>query len=189
MSIQTETLDQTKIKMEKAITFYQSELTSIRTGRADPKLLQNIKVDYFGTPTPLTQLGTISTPEPMTLFIQPWDKQVIKEIERAIQISDLGISPNNDGSIIRINIPPLSTERRQSLVKIVTKKSEDTNVTIRNIRKNYVNKFRDLEKNKSLSQDESKSAQSDLQTITNSFTDQVRNVTQKKVDEIMEINK
>ena len=189
MSIETDTLDQTKIEMAKAITFYESELTSIRTGRADPKLLQNIKVDYYGTPTPLTQLGTISTPEAMTLFIQPWDKESIKEIERAIQISDLGLSPNNDGSIIRINIPPLSTERRQSLVKIANKKSEDITVTIRNIRKNYVNKFRDLEKNKSLSRDESKFAQSDLQTITNSFTDKVQSITQKKVDDIREINK
>ena len=189
MSIETETLNQTKNEMEKAIVFYESELSSIRTGRADPKLLQNIKVDYYGTLTPLNQLCTISTPEPMSLFIQPWDKQSIKEIERAIQISDLGLSPNNDGSIIRINIPPLSTERRQALVKMVNKKSEDTNVTIRNIRKNYLNKFREMEKNKSLSQDESKTAQSDLQTITNTFTDKVQSITKTKIDEIMEINK
>ena len=189
MSIETETLNQTKNEMEKAIVFYESELSSIRTGRADPKLLQNIKVDYYGTLTPLNQLCTISTPEPMSLFIQPWDKQSIKEIERAIQISDLGLSPNNDGSIIRINIPPLSTERRQALVKMVNKKSEDTNVTIRNIRKNYLNKFREMEKNKSLSQDESKTSQSDLQTITNTFTDKVQSITKTKIDEIMEINK
>lgn len=189
MSIETETLNQTKNEMEKAIAFYQTELSSIRTGRADPKLLQNIKVDYYGTLTPLTQLCTISTPEPMSLFIQPWDKQSIKEIERAIQISDLGLSPNNDGSMIRINIPPLSTERRQTLVKMVNKKSEDTNVTIRNIRKNYLNKFRDMEKNKSLSQDESKTVQSDLQSITNTFTDKVENITKTKINEIMEIDK
>ena len=189
MSIETETLNQTKNEMEKAISFYEIELTSIRTGRADPTLLQNIKVDYYGTLTPLNQLCTISTPEPMSLLIQPWDKQSIKEIERAIQSSDLGLSPNNDGSIIRINIPPLSTERRESLVKMVNKKAEDTNVTIRNIRKNYLNKLRDLEKNKELSQDESKTAQSNLQDITNSFTDVAQNITQTKIGEIMEINK
>ena len=189
MSIETETLNQTKNEMEKDIAYYATELSSIRTGRADPKLLQNIKVDYYGTLTPLTQLCTISTPEPMSLFIQPWDKQSIKEIERAIQISDLGLSPNNDGSMIRINIPPLSTERRQTLVKMVNKKSEDTNVTIRNIRKIYLNKFRDMEKNKSLSQDESKTVQSDLQSITNTFTDKVENITKTKINEIMEIDK
>ena len=184
-----EIFNDAKSRMTKAIEHCMHEMSQIRTGRASTNVLDNIKVDYYGTLTPLTQLCTISTPEPMTLFIQPWDKQSIKEIERAIQISDLGLSPNNDGSIIRINIPPLSTERRQTLVKMVNKKSEDTNVTIRNIRKNYLNKFREMEKNKSLSQDESKTAQSDLQTITNTFTDKVQSITKTKIDEIMEINK
>ncbi len=144
-------------------------------------------VDYYGVPTPLNQLASISVPEARSLMIQPWDKQSLKEVEKSIMKSDLGLMPNNDGNAIRINIPPLTEERRRDLVRLVNRKVEDGHVSVRNIRRDSLEALRGMEKEGDLSQDESRRAQNDLQQITDALIDQMDDVKQEKEAEVMEV--
>ena len=173
-------------KMEKSIQSIRNEFQSIRTGRANPALLNRIHVEYYGSPTPLQQLASISVPEPRMLVIQPYDKNALQEIDRAIQKSDLGISPSNDGKVIRLNIPPLTEERRRDFVKLAKKIAEDGKVAVRNVRREAIEQIKKLEKDKHLPQDQSKDAQEDIQKLTDRFIELLDKLAADKEIEIME---
>ncbi len=176
-----------KDKMDKTIDTLKRELHSVRTGRATPALLDRIHVDYYGTPTPVNQLANISVPEPRLLVIQPWDKGIIQEIEKAIQKSDLGLNPMNDGSVIRIAIPPMTEERRVELVKLVRKMGEDAKVAIRNLRRDANDDIRKQEKAGELSTDESRRRQEDVQKLTDQYIQEVDKLIRDKEQDIMEV--
>ncbi len=173
-------------KMEKAIAHLQSDYQGIRAGRANPHVLDKIKVDYYGTPTPIQQVGNISVPEPRMLQIAPWEKSLIKEIEKAIMMSDIGINPSNDGSVIRLVFPELTEERRKDLVKDVKKKGEDAKVAIRNIRRDGNDAFKKLAKEE-VSEDEIKDLQDKLQKMTDQFVKDVDAAIDAKSKEIMTV--
>jgi|SRR5690625_649930 len=175
-----------KERMEGAIDALRRELTSIRAGRANPALLDRIVVDYYGTPTPLNQVSSISTPDPRSLVIQPWDKSVLGEIEKAIQKSEIGLSPNNDGDIIRLNIPMLTEERRSELVKQTKKSGEDAKIAIRNIRRDANDEIKRKEKDE-ISEDESRRFQERVQKVTDQYIEEVDQVLDGKEKEIMEV--
>ena len=177
----------TKGRMNKAVEALGRDLNSVRTGRASPLLIEDIQVDYYGSLTPLNQLASISVPEARVLMIQPWDKQASSDIEKAILKSDLSLVPNNDGSVIRINIPMLTTDRRKELVKLVSSKLEDGHVSVRNIRRESINTIRQMEKNKDLSKDESKHLQGQLQEITNTYITNMDHLATDKETEVMEV--
>jgi len=174
-------------KMQKATDALTRDLATIRTGRATPALVENIKVDYHGVPTPINQIASISIPEAKMIVIQPWDRTSIRSIEKAILISELGFNPTSDSNVIRINIPPLTEERRKELTKLVHKRLEETRVTLRNMRREGIEKFRELEKNKEISQDQHKRAAEQVQKLTDSFIQQVNQIGQNKEAEIMEV--
>jgi len=174
-------------RMSKAISTLKKDLASLRAGRANPAMLDRILVDYYGTPTPISQLATISVPEPRMLTIQPWDKSVLKDIDRAIQQSDLGISPSNDGSVIRLVIPPLTEERRKELVKLAAKSGEEAKVAIRNIRRDANDEIKKLEKAATISEDESRRHQETVQKITDKFIAEVDKIVKEKEKDIMEV--
>ena len=176
----------TDTKMRKAIDALARQLATIRTGRATSALVDNIKVDYFGVPTSLNQLATMSVPEAKMILIQPWDRSVIQQIEKAILKSDLGLTPNSDGSAIRLIVPPLSEERRKELVKTVRKRVEEGRIALRNLRREAVEKLRELEKTKDLSQDDLKRAVDQIQKLTESFIAEVDSVGQSKESELLE---
>ncbi len=182
-----EVLSETESKMRKSLEALRRELNSIRTGRASPGLVENLMVDYYGVPTPLNQLASISVPEARVLLIQPWDKQAIKDVEKSILKSELGLVPSNDGNVIRITIPTLTEERRRDLVRLVGRKVEEAHVALRNIRRDSLERFRQMEKNKELSQDESKRAQERLQRLTDSYVSQMNALRQEKEAEVMEV--
>ena len=165
----TNTLQIIEKKMHTSAGILKQELASIRTGHASPALIEHIKVDYAGTPTHLNQIAGISAPEARLLLIQPWDPSSMQNIELAIMKSDLGLNPSNDGRIIRLNVPPLSEERRQDLIKVVRKRIEENKVAIRNLRRDAMEDLKKLEKNKDISQDELKRAQDQLQKLTDGF--------------------
>ena len=177
----------TEERMEKSVASLKRELLSVRTGRASTGLVENINVDYYGSLTPLNQLSSISIPEARTIIVQPWDKESLSEIEKSILKSDLGLTPKNDGNVIRINVPELTEERRREMVKIVGGIVEQSNVSVRNIRRDSLEKFRSLEKNKEISQDVSRKAQQDLQKLTDSFTDSMDVIKTEKEKEILQI--
>jgi len=187
MATQTEVLADTGSRMEKSVEALNRELSTIRTGRASPALVENLTVDYYGVPTPLVQLASISVPEARSLMIQPWDKQTLKEVEKSILKSDLGLVPNNDGNLIRISIPTLTEERRKDLVKLVRRKVEEGYVSLRNIRRDSLETFRAMKGDKELSQDESRRAQNDLQQLTDSFVAQMDELQEEKKAEVMEV--
>lgn len=174
-------------RMEKSVEALKRDLSTIRTGRANPSLVEHLMVDYYGSPTPLNQIASISVPEARLLVIQPWDKQVLVNIEKTILKSDLGLVPNNDGNIIRISIPALNEERRRDLVRTVRKKAEDGRVAVRNVRRDCLEKLRALEKNKEISQDNLALGQEQLQKITDSFIERVDKLLKDKEDEVMEV--
>ncbi len=176
-------------KMQKTADGLKKELATIRTGRATPTLIEHIKVEYAGVPTPLNQLASISAPvaEARLLIIQPWDKSSIRNIEKAILTSDLGLNPVSDGNVIRINIPPLSEERRQELIKVVRRRVEERRVAIRNLRHEAMEELKELEKNKDISQDEHKRALNQLQKLTDSFIANTEQTGQDKEAELMQI--
>ncbi|OUM88370.1 MAG: ribosome recycling factor [Bacillus thermozeamaize] len=176
-----------KEKMEKTIETLKRELISVRAGRATPALLDRVSVDYYGTPTPVNQLANITVPEPRLLVIQPWDKGIIQEIEKAIQKSDLGLNPMNDGSVIRIVIPPMTEERRLELVKLVRKMGEDAKVAIRNLRRDANDEIRKQEKAGELSTDESRRKQDEVQKLTDQYIQEVDKLVRDKEQEIMEV--
>jgi ribosome recycling factor len=174
-------------KMRKSVELLRRELASIRTGRATPALVEHIKVEYAGVPTPLNQLAGVSTPEARLLVIQPWDRSSIHSIEKAILKSDLGLTPVNDGNVIRLNIPQLTEERRQELVKVVRKRVEDKKIVIRNLRREAMDELKGLEKNKDISQDEHKRAQAQLQKLTDGSIADAEQAGQDKEVELMEV--
>lgn len=183
----TETLKTTEQKMNASIDILKRELASIRTGRATPALVEHIKVDYGGVPLPLNQLATISAPEARLLIIQPWDRGSIAAMEKAILKSDLGLNPVSDGSIVRLNVPPLSEERRLELIKVVGRRIEERRVAIRNLRREAVDELRKLEKNKDISQDEYKRALDQLQKLTDSFIVVAEQLGKDKETELSEV--
>ena len=160
-------------KMEKSIEAMMSEFASIRAGRANPHVLDKIKVDYYGTPTPIQQVGNISVPEARMILIQPWEKSLIKPIEKAIQTSDLGINPNNDGSCIRLVFPELTEDRRKELAKDIKKKGEAAKVAVRNIRRDANDAFKKMEKNNEISEDDLKDAETGIQKITDKAIEKI----------------
>lgn len=174
-------------KMSKTISVYKEELQSIRAGRANPGLLDKITVDYYGQITPLKQVGSVSAPEPRLLVIQPWDAKLISAIEKEILKSDLGLNPSNDGKVIRLVIPALTEERRKELIKVVKKNGENAKVAIRNIRRDLNEQLKKMEKNKEISEDDRKLAETEIQKITDKFIEELDDVTKKKEDELMEI--
>ncbi|WP_438350169.1 ribosome recycling factor [Paenibacillus sp. FA6] len=173
-------------RMEKAIGALKRDLSSLRAGRATPALLDRIQVEYYGAPTPLSQLANISTPDPRTLMIQPWDKTSLSDIERAISKSDLGITPSNDGSLIRLSIPVLTEERRVELVKTTKKFGEEAKVAVRNIRRDANDDIKKLEKT-DISEDESHRHQEDIQKMTDKYIAEVDKVLLAKEKEIMDV--
>jgi ribosome recycling factor len=173
-------------RMEKAIQALRRELTGLRAGRATPALLERIQVEYYGTQTPLNQLASITVADSRTLTIQPWDKSAMGDIEKAIMKSDLGITPTNDGSVIRISFPPLTEERRAELVKLTKKYGEEAKVAIRNVRRDANDEIKKLEKDQ-ISMDESKRHQEDIQKLTDRFVAEVDKVLAAKEKEIMEV--
>ena len=174
-------------KMDRSLAALRKELSRIRTGRATLALLEGIDVDYYGTSTPLTQMATVAAPESRLLTIQPWDKSQLGLIEKAIQRSDLGLTPQNDGKLIRLAIPPLTAERRKDLVKKVKKIGEDAKIALRNVRREGNETLKDLEKTKDISQDDLRRGQDHVQKITDRFISQVDGVLDGKEHEILEV--
>jgi ribosome recycling factor len=173
--------------MEKAVDGLISELSSIRTGRASPTLVENLTVDYHGVFTSLRQLASISIPEADLIIIQPWDRSLLRGIEKAILKSDIGLNPTSDGSVIRLAIPPLSEERRAELAKLVSKRVEERRVVLRNIRRDGIEKLRKLEREKEISQDQLKGATKQIQEITDDFINRASKIGQEKEKEIKEV--
>ena len=180
-------LDDAERRMQKAVEALKQDVGSLRTGRANSALIERITVDYYGAPTPINQVATVSVPEARLLVIQPWDRKMLTDIEKAIQKSDLGINPNNDGQVIRLNIPPMNEERRRDLVKTLHKKLDEHKVAVRNIRRDVQDKLRDREKKKEVSEDELKRSVDRLQKLTDRFIDEMDKVGKKKEQEILEV--
>jgi ribosome recycling factor len=180
-------ISNTKEKMTKAIQAYTRELASIRAGRASASLLDRIHVDYYGAPTPVNQLAGISVPEARLLVIQPYDKTILGEIEKAILKSDLGINPTNDGTLIRIAIPQLTEERRKELVKVVKKESEEAKIAIRNVRRDANDDFKKLEKNGEITEDDQRGYSDDIQKLTDEHISKIDQITKDKEKEILEV--
>jgi ribosome recycling factor len=182
-----ELLRETEVQMKKAVEALENDLKSIRTGRASPALVERLQVEYYGTLTPLNQLATISAPEPQLLAIRPYDPSSLRDIERAILSSDLGLTPNNDGKLIRLNIPPLNEERRTELARLVGRRAEEYKVTIRNYRRDTLAELREFEKEKLISEDEFYRTRDDLQELTDRYVEQIDQVQARKEQEIKEI--
>ena len=174
-------------RMQKALDALGREMNTVRTGRAMPALVENVNVDYRGVPTPLNQLATISAPSASLLVVQPWDRQVVPEIERAILKSGLGLNPATDGTVIRLPIPQPTEERRRELVKVVKRQTEQARVEVRNIRRDVIDKLRGMERAKDLSQDESRRFQDQLQKLTDAVISQINDVADDKEAEVMEV--
>ena len=176
-----------KAKMDKAINAMENDFAGIRAGRANPAILDRVTVDYYGTATPIAQVGTISVPDARMLMIQPWDASILHDIEKAILASDIGITPNNDGKSIRLNFPAPTEERRKELTKTVSKRAEDAKVTVRGIRRDAIDAFKAQKKNGEITEDDLKSAETDIQKITDSYVKKIDDLAKVKSDEIMEI--
>jgi len=182
-----ETMQDAELRMGKAVEALRRELATVRTGRASPALIEHLRIDYYGTPTPLNQLATIAVPDARLLTIQPWDKNALGPIEKSIQKSDLGLNPSNDGNIIRLAIPPLTEDRRKDMVKTVHKKVEEGRVSIRNVRRDAHEMLRELLREKEISEDEEHRAQEQLQKVTDRFIAEAENVGQEKERELLEV--
>lgn len=174
-------------RMEKAVIALRSDLLTIRTGRASPALVERLRIEAYGSVVPLNQVATIIVPEPRLLVIRPWDVSTIGDIERAILKSELGLTPNNDGKLIRLAIPPLTDERRRDLARVVNRRAEEARVTIRNLRRDGLKSLGDLQKNKAISEDEFYTAKDDLQKLTDEYVEKVGELGERKQAEIMEI--
>ena len=181
------TLKSAEDKMLKSVTNLESNFATIRAGRATPAVLDKIMVDYYGTPTAIQAMAAVSTPEPRVLMIQPWDKSTLKEIEKAIQASDLGINPMNDGNVIRLTFPQPTEERRKELCKTVKKYGEEAKVSVRNVRRDTLDKFKTMKKNGELTEDDQKDAEKKLQKITDKYCEDVDKAVADKEKEIMSI--
>lgn len=180
-------LKETEDRMNKAVDALRDNLMTIRTGRASPSLVERLPVEYYGTLTPLNQLATISVPEPRLLAIRPWDPTALADVEKAIMKSELGLTPSNDGKIIRLSIPRLTEERRQELVKVVGKQVEEGKIAVRNIRRNAIEDLHELESEKMISEDEFYRTKDDVQEITDKFVAKMDEIGHDKEQEIMEI--
>lgn len=174
-------------KMNKAVASLESDLASIRAGRANPAILDKITVEYYGAQTPLAQVGTISVPEARTIIVQPWDVSVLKEIEKAILASDIGINPNNDGKVIRLNFPPLTEERRKELSKGISKRGEEAKVAIRNIRRDSLEQFKKQKKANEITEDDLKDLEDQIQKLTDRSVKNIDTIVTAKEKEIMEV--
>ena len=174
-------------KMDKTLEGLASDFGTIRAGRANAQVLDRITVEYYGVPTPLNQVGTISSPDPRTLVIQPWDTTLLRAIEKAIQVSDLGINPQNDGRVIRLAFPQLTEERRKELVKQVKKYGEDAKVAVRNVRRDAVDYVKKAQKKGELTEDDQKKSEKDIQDLTDKFTKRIDEMCSVKEKELMEI--
>lgn len=174
-------------RMKKAVEALQNEFNTLRTGRASPALFDKIRVEYYGNPTPLNQVATISAPEARLVVIQPWDKSIIGDIEKAIQKSELSVNPSNDGKVIRISIPPLTEERRKEFVKIAKNMAEQSRVSIRNTRRDANDELKNAEKDGTISEDDLKRAEDEVQKLTDSYVAQVNDKLEEKEEEILEI--
>lgn len=174
-------------KMEKRVDGYAEELKTVRAGRANASVLDKVAIDYYGTMTPINQVGSISSPEPRMLVIQPWDAGVLKEIEKAINKSDIGITPQNDGKVIRLNFPPLTEERRKELVKTVKKYSEEAKIQIRNVRRDAMESFKSQKKNGEITEDDLKGIEKDIQALTDKYIKEIESIDAAKEKEIIEV--
>lgn len=181
-----EVLTDAEKRMETTMEVLQRELTGIRTGRASPALVERLQIDYYGTPTPLNQLAGISAPEARLLVIQPWDRGSMQAIERSIMESDLGLTPNNDGVVIRLEIPQLTEERRIELVRLVKTKVEDAKVSVRNVRRDAIDTSKDLLNEKMISEDEERRAEGEIQSLTDKYVEQADELGKVKEEEILE---
>jgi ribosome recycling factor len=182
-----DTLNQAETKMKKAVEALRHHLNTIRTGRASPALVEHLHVEYYGSEMPLNQLANISAPEARMLVIQPWDKGAMKAIEKAIQNSDLGLNPNNDGQVIRLAIPQLTEQRRKDLVKLVKKEVEEQKVSLRNVRRDAQSDLKKLESDKQISEDDLKRAQEKLEQLTGQYTKELDQIGLTKEQEVMEV--
>jgi ribosome recycling factor len=174
-------------RMKSTVSVLEEDLRGMRTGRAATGLVEKLAVDYYGAETPLYQLATISIPEPQTIAIRPFDKSSLKTIEKAILASELGLTPNNDGTIIRLNIPPLTQQRRTELQKLVNRRVEEARVSVRNVRRAAIDDLREFEKEKMISEDEGKRGQEDMQKLTDKYIHEVEEAGKRKDEEIMEV--
>ncbi len=180
-------MDDAKDRMEKALSHLESELTKIRAGKATPAMLKDVKIDYYGTITPLTQMANVGTADARTIVIQPWEKKMIGEVEKAILKANLGFNPVNNGEIIRINVPELTEERRQQLSKQVKNEGENAKIAIRNIRRDTLSEIKKLEKDKTISEDESKGVQDDVQKMTDANVAKIDKIIEAKQKDILSV--
>jgi ribosome recycling factor len=178
---------ESEARMKGAVQALEEDLAGIRTGRASPALVERLAVEYYGTPTPLVQLASISVPESRSLLIRPFDATTLRAIERAIQASDLGLTPNNDGKVIRLNLPPLTEERRRDLVKVVHSRLEEARVALRNIRRDSIKDMREFEQEKLISEDDLERGEEELQEITDRYIEEVNTIGGRKEKEILEV--
>lgn len=180
-------LKEAEARMKGAVRSLEDDLAVIRTGRASPALIERLSVEYYGNPTPLMQLATISAPEPRLLTIRPFDPASLKDIERAVLTSDLGLTPNNDGKMIRLSIPPLTEERRHDLVRVVRNRAEEGRIAIRNVRRDTLNDLRDFEREKIISEDDQRRGESDLQELTDRYVEIINEQGRRKEAEVLEV--
>ncbi len=176
-----------KEKMEKVINSYSQRLSEIRAGRANPAILNKIRIDYYGTPTPINQVAAVSVPEARLIVIQPWDASVLKEIEKAILASDIGINPNNDGKVIRLAFPELNEERRKEIVKDVKKMGEEAKVAVRNVRREGIDKAKADQKAGDITEDELKNAENEIQKLTDKYVEEIDKISEVKEKEVMSV--
>lgn len=187
MRIEVMNLDKFEEKMMKSVSVYEENLAEIRAGRANPAILNKITIDYYGTPTPINQVAGISVPEARLIVIQPWDASILKEIEKEILKSDIGINPSNDGKVIRLAFPELNEERRKEIVKDIRKMAEEAKVAIRSIRRDAIDEAKAMQKNSEISEDELKSSEDSIQKLTDKYVDEIDNILEKKEKEIMSV--
>ena len=180
-------LDDIDGRMDRTLEAFRRDLAQLRTGRATPSLIEDLSVDYYGSATPLKQIASISAPDARAIMVQPWDKGAMREIEKSLQRSEMGFNPSNDGNVITVPIPPLTNERRQEMVKLLKRKAEDGKVSLRNVRRDGLETLRKMEKDKSLSQDENRRAQEQLQKVTDGHTKQIDETTSAKEAEILQV--
>ena len=174
-------------KMEKTVEVFSEKLSEVRAGRANPAILNKIRIDYYGTQTPINQVAAISVPEARLIVIQPWDMSALKEIEKAILASDIGINPNNDGKVIRLAFPELNEERRKEIVKDIRKMGEEAKVSIRNTRREGIDKAKSMQKNSEITEDELKQSENEIQKMTDKYIEEIDEVLEKKEKEVMSV--
>lgn len=182
-----EVLSEARAAMDKAVKSLKREMAKVRTGRASVSLLDDVKVDYYGVPTPLSQVATLSVPEARLITVQPWEKNLIPDIEKAIFKADLGLTPSSDGQLIRLPVPALTEERRREMVKIIKRMSEDAKISVRNARRDANETLKMLEKEKEITEDDLKRSEKDVQQVTDEFVSTIDSVVQSKEKEVMEV--